>query len=207
MRRIAIVSFALVVIAGTAIAAAGANEEPGSSGQVFIRWDLPQLVGGTILAGGTDVSTDAPTGDTITLTGSGHAEPGEGEAAGGGTFTHRDSEGTVKAEGIYRVVGFIGWRRISGGSFEGTGVVDAIGNGTGAVPDEGEETSGVLRMNVLFVPVVDGEPQQGIEGILKVQCHLPGSTEEVEEGVVVRVPSFDLKFTPTSGVTLFHRLV
>jgi hypothetical protein len=35
---------------------------------------------------------------------------------------------------------------------------------------------------------------------------LPGTFVDVPEGIRIRIPTFDLVFEPTSGVTLFHRL-
>jgi hypothetical protein len=173
---------------------------------VFVRWDLPQFVGGVIVVGGSDVSTDAETGDTLKLTGSGHAEPLEHEAAGGGTFVHKNGGGKTLARGAYYVTDFKSWKRLAGGSLDETGLIDGIGNGPGANPNEHEPTSGVLRLKVHFVPVVDGEPQPGVDGVLRINCSLPGTVEPVREGVRVMVPSFDLDFRPTSGVTLFHAL-
>jgi len=211
MRRAAIglLALSLVVVASlVATAGGGARDDSATSGDdhVFIRWDLVQFVGGVILVGGSDVSTDAETGDTVKLTGSGHAEPLEHEAAGGGTFVHKNEDGKTLAKGAYYVTDFRGWERLDGGSLDATGLIDGIGNGPGANPNEHEPTSGVLRLKVHFVPVVDGEPQPGVNGILRINCYLPETTEFVREGVRVMIPSFDLDFRPTSGVTLFHAL-
>jgi hypothetical protein len=210
MRRATIGLFALVLVAGTALGATGTSGAESGSGtgsdEVFIRWDLSQFVGNVIVVGGTDVSTDAESGDTIELTGSGHAEPLEAEAAGGGTFVHETAEGETVAEGAYYVTGFRHWRLLTGGSLDETGLIDGIGNGPGANPNEHEPTSGVLRLKVRFVPVEEGTPQPGVNGILIIFCHLPGTTVFVQEGVEVKIPSFGLDFKQTSGVTLFHRL-
>lgn len=211
MRRATIGLLALGLVIGTALVATGRSgaerrSSAAGSAPLFIRWDLIQFAGNVIAVGGTDVSTDAPTGDTIELTGSGQAEPGEGEAAGGGTFVHMNAEGKTLAEGAYHVTGFISWRRLVGGSLDETGLIDGIGNGPGARPNEHEPTSGVLKLKVQFLPVVDGTPQPEVNGVLIVNCHLPGTIEFVPEGVQVKLPSFDLNFTPTSGFTLFHRL-
>src|SRR3990172_3976952 len=120
MRRAAIglLALSLVVVASlVATAGGGARDDSATSGDdhVFIRWDLVQFVGGVILVGGSDVSTDAETGDTVKLTGSGHAEPLEHEAAGGGTFVHKNEDGKTLAKGAYYVTDFRGWERLDGG--------------------------------------------------------------------------------------------
>jgi len=209
MRRAAIALLSLSLVAGASLAAtAGGARDDAASGEdhLFVRWDLVEFVGGIILAGGSDVSTDAETGGTVKLTGSGQAEPLEHEAAGGGTFVHKNEEGKTLARGAYYVTDFKSWKRLAGGSLDETGLIDGIGNGPGANPNEHEPTSGVLRLKVRFVPVVDGEPQPGVDGILRINCNLPGTVEPVREGVRVMVPSLDLDFRPTSGFTLFHAL-
>jgi hypothetical protein len=208
-KKVLIPSVALAFVVGTAFVAAGrsgSDTAAVSQTRRFVRWDLPQFQANYVVMGGEDVSTDAATGDTATLTGSGQAEPFEHEAAGGGTFVHRHADGSIAASGIYRVTGFVRWTPLFGGTLEGTGLVDTIGNGTGAIPDESEEHSGVLVMRVQFVVLKDGEPTGSVNGRLRINCHLPGTTVFVPEGIVVRIPSFDLVFRPTSGNTLFHTL-
>jgi hypothetical protein len=208
MRRVTIALVVFAVALGTTLVATGATRgepEPGSRDHLFIRWDLVQFQANLVLAGGSNISTDMASGDTIKLTGSGQAEPREEEAAGGGTFVHRHDDGSLVGRGAYQVTGFLGWHRITGGSLASTGLSDGIGNGTGAQVDENEETSGVLTLRVRFLRVTSGEPQ-GVNGVLIVYCHLPGSTEDVPEGVRVMVPAFDLDFRPTEGFTLLHRL-
>lgn len=209
MRRAVTALLALGLMVGTSFAStghAGTGSEGSTGDQRFVRWDLVQFVGNVVLSGGKDVATDAGSGDRIVLTGSGQAEPDEGEAAGGGTFIHRDGSGTERARGAYYVTGFISWRPLAGGSLNGLGLTDGIGNGPGAQPNENEPSSGVLKLMIHAVPVVDGVPQEGVDGVLIVYCHLPGTIVDVPEGVAVKVPAFDLNFRPTSGVTLFHRL-
>ncbi len=104
------------------------------------------------------------------------------------------------------MIDFISWKRLTGGSLSGTPLIDGIGNGTGGHPNQREETSGVLVLRVRFIPVVSGTPQPGVNGVLIINCHLPGTTVFVQEGVQVKVPSFNLNFTQTSGFTLFHAL-
>jgi hypothetical protein len=169
---------------------------------VFVRWDLLNIVDAVVVAGGVNVSTDEATGDTIELTGSGQAEPGEAEAAGGGTFVHRHADGTEVAHGAYYVKRFLSWRRLAGGQFSATGFVDGIGN-----PKEGEPTSGVLRLRIQLVPDVGGAPGPGPTAVLKINCHLPGTFVDVPEGVNVKVDGLEFDPDPVRhGVTLFHRL-
>lgn len=221
MQRSRKIVLALGLLLGVLIAATGAMSS--SSGQAragsrqhgepdsgFVRWDLVQIVNGVVVAGGTDVSTDEATRDTMALIGSGHAEPGEQEAAGGGTFVHRDKGGSLKAKGSYFVTGFVSWRPLSGGNFAATGLVDGIGNGVGATPDENEPSSGILTLNVRLVP--DGStPSTGIDAVLSIHCNLPQTIGGDFEGFTLTVGSFT--FTPTAngshtpaGVTLFHIL-
>ncbi len=186
----------------------GEQNENGGQHNRFVRWDLVLIANGVAVAGGTDVSTDAGTKDTIALTGSGHAEPRESEAAGGGTFVHKDADGTVVAKGAYVVTGFVSWQRLPGGNFAKTGLVDGIGNGAGSSEDEGEPSSGILTNSVRFIP--DGAAPS-VDGVVSVHCNLPDTIGGDFEGVTVDVAG--LSFAPAAnadpnahGVTLFHRL-
>jgi len=168
----------------------------------IVRWDLPHFVSAVIVAGGEDVSVDATTGDTMTLTGSGHVEPRIGLSFGGGTFVHETQSGTPVADGAFYVTDLIRWRPIEGGSLAGTGLTDGIA-------DIDTASSGILRLAVTFVPQLNGEPGTPIEGILTIFCKLPGTTFDITEGVRVRIPSAGLDFVQHSdpaiaGVTLFH---
>lgn len=203
-----------VLVAATSAAgtdARRASDEHAKGGErhhAFVRWDLIQAVNGVAIPGGKDVATDATTKDTITLTGSGQVEPRELEAAGGGTFVHQHADGTVVAKGSYFVTGFVSWRPLAGGDFGKTGLVDGIGNGTGATPNEGEPSSGILTLDVRLVP--DGTaPSAGTNGVLSVHCHLPGTLVDTFEGVALDVGNlhFTAAANPTAdGITLFHRL-
>jgi hypothetical protein len=226
MRRSHKITFLLLgLVLGVLLAAASATSSPsgndrddqgqqenGSHHNRFVRWDLVLIVNGVAVAGGTDVATDAATKDTIALTGSGQVEPREEEAAGGGTFVHKHADGSLVAKGAYVVTGFVSWQRLRGGNFSKTGLVDGIGNGPGSSEDEGEPSSGILTVNVRFVP--DGTaPSAGIDGVLSVHCDLPDTVGGDFEGVTVTVASLNLDFTPAAnvdpnahGVTLFHRL-
>ena len=221
MRRSSFMFLTLGLLLGVLVAATSAtgtgsrragreHANGGKADHAFVRWDLLQAVNGVATPGGMDVATDATTKDMVTLTGSGQAEPGEGEAAGGGTFVHQHADGTVVAKGSYFVTGFVSWERLLGGDFSQTGLVDGIGNGTGATPNELEPSSGILTLDVRLVP--DGTaPSAGIDAVLSVHCHLPGTLTPTFEGVTLAVGS--LNFTaeantdPTAhGITVFHRL-
>src|SRR5437870_10728529 len=83
-----------------------------NGGGKLVRWDLPQFAGpggSQIFAGGTDEGRDSASGDLVRLTGSGQAEPGQHEAAGGGTVVHLASDGsTARDHGFYLVPEFDG---------------------------------------------------------------------------------------------------
>ena len=192
----AVALFAVVggIIAPVASSSAGADR--------VVRWDLVQFASGIVISGGSDVSVDEATGDVLTLTGSGHAEPGRELAFGGGTFVHEHADGTEVAHGGFYVTDLLRWKPIEGGSLAGTGLLDGIG-------DADTASSGILRLNINLVPDVNGTPGDPIAAILIIFCHLPGSAVEVTEGVRVKVPAAVLDFKQDSdpavaGFTLFH---
>ncbi|HYY33955.1 MAG TPA: hypothetical protein VE693_10320 [Gaiellaceae bacterium] len=202
MQRPKLLSLALGLALGVFIAAAGASGDTVASTEAhgFVRWDLLVISNGVAVAGGTDVATDAA-GDTLSLTGSGTVEPNESEAAGGGTWAFHGSDGETD-QGVYYVTRFLSWQRLAGGNFAATGLIDGIGNGPGSSRNENEPTSGILRLRIHFI----ADSGEEVNGILRVNCHLPGTFVDVPEGIRIRIPTFDLVFEPTSGVTLFHRL-
>src|SRR5215472_3527395 len=165
MRRV--LSVALVYFAGLT---SNAFAQPRALGH-DVRWDLLQIIQRTALAGGTNVGKDAATGDTISLTGSGDTEPAEGTAHGGGTFIHRHSNGTVVANGVYVVTGFLNWDP-AGGSLSATPLTDGVG-------DINETSSGIMTLTVRLFPSTGGH----VDAILSVDCNLPGATESIEEGI------------------------
>ena len=159
----------------------------------LIRWDLVQVgPSGVVLAGGTDDGQDSATKDVIHLTGSGQAEPAAREAAGGGTFVHQHSNGTMVAHGVYLVTGFNSFQN-AGGSLAGVpGLKDGIG-------EIGETTAGVLSLNVHLVP----SSGASLNGVLAVNCALP-PVSSIEEGITLSVGPFNFK--QHGGFTLFHVL-
>jgi len=178
---------------GVLVATTGAAGQSAQQGQGIVRWDLPQILQGTGIAGGSDQATDAATGDVVTLTGSGQANLGpHPRAAGGGTFVHTrtDGHGTqVVARGIYVVTGFISWQRDTGA----LPVEDGIGF-------KEQASSGLLLLNVRLM----SEGGSPLDGVLEIHCMLPGATFVTFEGIVLKVGSFD--FRASGGLTLFHVL-
>ncbi len=152
-----------------------------------VRWDLAQVIQGTALAGGTDVGRDAATGDTVSLTGSGDAEAAEGNAAGGGTFLHRNARGAEVAHGVYVVTGFLNWEE-AGGTLP---AADGIGHAD-------EASAGILTLMVRLFPSGGGHT----DAVLGVHCALPGATAQIEEGITLAIGK--LHFVQHGGVTLFH---
>jgi hypothetical protein len=158
----------------------------------LVRWDLVQIVSGVVLAGGTDTGQDSATKDVVHLTGSGQAEPARREAAGGGTFVHQHGDGTAVAHGVYVVTGFKAFDN-AGGTLVGTGLKDGIG-------ELDETTGGILSLHVHLVP--SSGPAH--DGVLSVNCTLPGSRPGIGEGITLSVGP--LNFTEHGGATLFHVL-
>ena len=171
-------------------AAVLANEKKGEEVEL-LRWDLVQIVQGVVLAGGTDFARDLATGDRLSLTGSGQAEPKQNGAAGGGTFVHRRKDGSERSHGVYFVTGFNSFAN-GGGSLVGAGVNDGIGQLDAT-------TGGVLSLNVRFLFSSGGS----LDGVLGVNCELPGSAP-IKEGVTASGGPF--KFVQDTGATLFHVL-
>ena len=161
---------------------------------LHVRFDLVQIVQGTALAGGKDVGLDGPTGDTVELTGSGEFTPGIGNAAGGGTFVHKHSDGTEVAHGVWVVTGFASWRP-GGGSFP---LTDGIG-------EVAEASAGIVALHVRLFP--EGV-ESSLNATLEVHCVLPGASFDTEEGIRLTVGSlFVFEQDPVlHGFTLFHIL-
>lgn len=154
-----------------------------------LRWDLVAVGGGAVVPGGTDVGTDAATGDSVSLTGSGFARPDDVTASGGGTFVHRHADGTEVAHGVYAVTGFMSFQN-AGGTLVGTGLNDTIGK-------LDQTSGGVLILLVNLFPSGGGS----LAAAVGIHCHLPGSSP-VTEGITLSVGPFN--FVQTTGGTLFH---
>ena len=158
----------------------------------LVRWDLVQVAGGVVLIGGTDDGLDSATSDVVHLTGSGQAEPATGEAAGGGTFLHQHSDETEVAHGVYVVTGFNSFQN-AGGNLAPTGLADGIG-------EIGETAAGKLSLKVHLV----ASSGKSLDGVLTVNCNLPGAGFKIEEGITLSVGPFH--FTQAGGFTVFHVL-
>jgi hypothetical protein len=181
MRRIlSFASMCVVLIPAIALA------QPRALGHT-VRWDLVQITQATALAGGADMAKDAASGDIFTLTGSGDAEPAEADAAGGGTIVHHFAATGLEAHAVYVVTAFISWQP-GGGQLP---VADGIGHAS-------EASAGVLKMMIRIFRAAGGF----VDATLTVNCHLPGATVDVPEGIELQVGAFDAR--PHGGVTLFH---
>lgn len=191
--KVALLSFGLVL--GLLIGTTGATSHPTRDSDrrgTVVRWDLVQIVDGIVLPGGTDVSATA-SGHTISLTGSGHAEPRRDKAFGGGTFVHRLPDGS-EVTGSYHVTEFKSWVRLRGGS-----IIGLLTDGVGPI---NRATSGILKLRVRLV-AAGGSPQ--FNGVLTIFCNLPGTIRPVPEGFALRVPALGLNFDQqVSGLTVFH---
>ena len=192
MNRFKIIS----LIAGLAIVLAlPAAATGGNALGHTIRFDVIQFAQDTILTGGTALSRDAATGDTVLLTASGQAKPGQADAAGGGTFVHRHSTGAVVARGVWIANSIASWTS-AGGSIAGVGLTDGIGHIDATL-------SGVLLLNVTLMPDTGGS----LPAVLGIHCNLPGSTDPtIEEGLSVDVASLHFVPVEEEGFTLFHDL-
>jgi hypothetical protein len=202
MRRTIVAFLSLGLVFGLLVGATGATGSSSDSAQrdsdqrgKIVRWDLVQIIDGFVVPGGTDVSA-ASNGDTIALTGSGHAEPRRHKAFGGGTFVHKNAAGAEIGHGIYYVTGFVSWERLRGGSIVGV----LAGDGVGPI---NRATSGILVLNVHLVGA-GGTPQ--FDAVLTIFCHLPGTIRDVPEGFALNIPGVANFDEQVSGVTLFHVL-
>jgi len=184
------------IIAATTTAAATDREAQVDRARGHIvRWDIVQITNGVVVPGGTAVSRDAATGDSVSLTGSGQAKPAERQASGGGTFVHRHADGTLFAQGVYYVTGFASWESL-GGSLASTGLIDGVGPAN-------DQSAGEMALRVHLVPNGGGS---GFDGVLTIHCNLPGAIREIEEGFSLDVGSFHFAPVAGQGFTLFHIL-
>jgi hypothetical protein len=175
----------------TIATAAPALAQPHGRGHT-VRWDLVRIQQGAALAGGIDVAKDSSTGDTFSLTGSGDVEPAERDVTGGGTIVHHFAAANVDSAAVYLVTGFIDWQPDKGE----LPIADGIGHAS-------EASSGVLKMAIrIFLPT--GAVR---DGTLTVNCHLPGATVNVVEGIELTITGTPfVNMQPDGGATLFHVL-
>jgi hypothetical protein len=124
------------------------------------------------------------------LTGSGHAEPAERNAAGGGVIVHHFAATNVDSAAVYLVTEFMAWQP-GGGELP---IADGIGHAS-------EASGGVLKLVIrIFLP--SGAVR---DALLTVNSHLPGATIDVDEGIelsIIGTPFVDMK--PDGGAALFH---
>lgn len=131
---------------------------------------------------------EAANGDRVTLTGTGTLTLHPKSATGGGTFTNTTAGGTVVAMGTFTATELL--------SFESYGpspLLPAFLN------------SGQALIRVALVP--DGSTTS-IDGILRVECVLPGSTFPggKEEGINLLLPGIANFNHQVSGATVFVRI-
>src|SRR5215210_9594238 len=101
--RIALVLLGLV-LGGMFAATSAVGNHPRAK---IVRWDLVEIANGTAVAGGENVATDPESGQSLTITGSGHVRPRSHEAFGGGTWVLEDVDGNEIANGSYQVTEFV----------------------------------------------------------------------------------------------------
>jgi|GEM_PF-2276245 len=160
----------------------------------LLRWDLVQIIQGTVLIGGLVRASDAATGDVVTLTGSGEARPDDQTAAGGGTFVHKHADGSEVAHGVYVVTAFNRFKN-GHGSLAPTPLQDGIGH-------KNQSDSGILSLGIKAFPSTGGS----IAAKLGVECALPGDTSGAVEGITLDVLTFHFRQVPEGGATVFHVL-
>jgi hypothetical protein len=131
---------------------------------------------------------EAANGDRIILTGTGTLTLHPKSATGAGTFTHTTAVGTVLATGTFTATDLL--------SFESYGPSPLLPPFL---------NSGQALIRVALVP--DGSTTS-IDGILRVECVLPGSTFPggKEEGINLLLPGLANFNHQVSGATVFVRI-
>jgi hypothetical protein len=191
--RIALVLLGLL-LGGLLAATSAVGDHPRAK---IVRWDLVEIANATAVAGGVNVATDPASGESLIITGSGHARPRSHEAFGGGTYAFEDADGNEVENGSYQVTEFVSFRRLRGGNFAATGLTDGIG-------DPAEASSGILTVKVRAL-AEGAPPEEAVDALLEVHCHLPETVEETFEGVRITVDRQVFEPDPDRhGVTLFH---
>jgi hypothetical protein len=191
--RIALVLLGLL-LGGLLAATSAVGDHPRAK---IVRWDLVEIANATAVAGGVNVATDPASGESLIITGSGHVRPRSHEAFGGGTYAFEDADGSEVENGSYQVTKFVSFRRLRGGNFAATGLTDGIG-------DPAEASSGILTVKVRAL-AEGAPPEEAVDALLEVHCHLPETVEETFEGVRITVDGQVFEPDPDRhGVTLFH---
>jgi len=131
---------------------------------------------------------EAANGDRVTLTGTGTLTLHPKSATGGGTFTNTTAGGTVLATGTFTATELL--------SFESYGPSPLLPPFL---------NSGQALIRVALVP--DGSTTS-IDGILRVECVLPGSTFPggKKEGINLLLPGIANFNHQVSGATVFVRI-
>jgi hypothetical protein len=131
---------------------------------------------------------EAANGDRIILTGTGTLTLHPKSATGGGTFTHTTAEGTVLATGTFTATELL--------SFESYGPSPLL-------PPFLNSGQALIRVALLQ----DGSTTS-IDGILRVECVLPGGTFPggKEEGINLLLPGLANFNHQISGATVFVRI-
>jgi hypothetical protein len=191
--RIALVLLGLL-LGGLLAATSAVGDHPRAK---LVRWDLVEIANGTAVAGGVNVATTATGERSLTITGSGHVRPRSRQAFGGGTYVFEDADGNELENGSYHVTKFVSFRRLRGGNFAATGLIDGIG-------DPAEASSGIMTVKVR-ARAEGAPPEEAVDALLEVHCHLPGTVEDTFEGVRITVGGHVFEPDPDRhGVTLFH---
>jgi hypothetical protein len=130
---------AVPVLAGQSSAPARAKKEANEV-SALMRWDIAKChsVSCGALVGGGHAVWRSESGATFHFSGTGEAEPREQEAAGGGTWTRRNSSGHLVGRGTYKVTRFIDWH-----GFGGT-----LGNVLDAVGHRRDYRVGILKLHI-----------------------------------------------------------
>jgi hypothetical protein len=159
----------------------------------LLRWDLVQIIQGTVLVGGLVRASDTATGDVVTLSGSGEARPNHRTAAGGGTFLHKHADGS-EVHGVYVVTAFNSFKN-GHGSLASVPLQDGVGQ-------KNQTDSGIVRFGIKAFPSTGGS----IDAKLGVECALPGDTSGAVEGITLDILTFHFRQVTEGGFTVFHIL-
>ena len=129
-----------------------------------------------------DVSR-ASNGDTVAITGSGSFTPGDDDAEGRGTFTHRSATGAVLAHGTWKAEELVSFVSFGSGSAQG-------------LPSNFEGGIAVLKVEL--------RTSSGVEvgAVLLISCELGNPPAGTFEGISLNVGFINFN-TPVSGFTVF----